>query len=109
MEKEVEIDLDSVPNRKLTDVQKQTISLRIELSKLQREEAILILNKSIFLFFAFLAIGFVGYINGFLSNVMLNFFIIVAAIALVIGILPYSTAAKKEQKALKKLLEELTK
>ncbi len=72
--KEEEINLEDIPNRRLTDVEKQTIALRIELSKLQREEAILILNKSIFLFFAFLAVGLVGYINGFLTDMMLNFF-----------------------------------
>ena len=97
-----------VPKRKLSEAEKQIIMLKIEKVKLQREKSLLILNKATMLFFAFVAVGIVGIVNKIISTLQLNILIVSGVLAMVIGILPYSTAAKKEEKDLEQTIEELT-
>ncbi|MBI2541860.1 hypothetical protein HYV80_04075 [Candidatus Woesearchaeota archaeon] len=96
-----------VPKRKLTEAEKQTIMLKIEKVKLQREQSLLILNKSIMLFFAFFAVAIVGLVNKLVTPTQLNILIIIGVLALVVGVLPYSIDAKKEEKELEKTIDEL--
>jgi hypothetical protein len=97
-----------VPKRKLSEAEKQIIMLKIEKVKLQREKNILILNKSTMLFFAFFAVAVVGLVNKLISTTQLNFLIAFGVAALVVGVLPYSISARKEEKELEKTIDELT-
>lgn len=91
------------------EIEKQIIQLELEKSRLNREKAMIILNKSVFLYFTFLFIGVVGFINDYISTVMLNYLIVMGLAALVVGALPYIFASHKEQKKLSQILEELIK
>ena len=97
-----------VPKRKLSEAEKQIILLKIEKVKLQREKNLIILNKATMLFFAFIAIAVVGLVNKVISTKQLNIMIVIGILAMVVGILPYSTAARKEEKDLEQTIDELT-
>jgi len=91
-------DFRGIPKRKLTESEKQIITLKIEKVRLQREKSLLILNKGIMLFFAFLSVAVIGVVNKIITTGIL---------ALIIGILPYGFASKKEEKELEKIIDEL--
>lgn len=96
-----------IPKRKLTEAEKQIIMLKIEKTKMQREKSLLILNKSVMLFFAFLAVAVIGVVNKVISATQLNILIIIGISALLIGVLPYGIASRKEEKELEKTIDEL--
>ena len=89
------------------DIEKQIIQLELEKSRLSREKGMIILNKSTYLYFTFMFIGVIGFLNHYLSSAMLNFIIVMGLIALVVGTLPYIFAAHKEQKNLTTILNNL--
>ena len=100
-------DFRTIPKRKISEAEKQIIMLKIERVKLQREKSVLILNNSIMLFFAFFAVAIIGLINNVISRLQLNILIIIGIVVLVVGVLPYSFAARKEEKALETTIDEL--
>lgn len=93
--------------KEFLEIEKQIIQLELEKSRLNREKAMIILNKSVFLYFTFLFIGVVGFINDYITSVMLNYLIVMGLAALVVGALPYIFASHKEQRKLSDILEEL--
>ena len=98
----------NVPKRKLSEAEKQIIMLKIEKVKLQREKSLLILNKSIMLFFSFLAVAIVGLVNKIITTAQVNMLIITGIFALIVGILPYGMNARKQEKELEDTIDELT-
>ena len=100
-------DIRYVPKRKLSEAEKQIIMLRIEKVKLQRERSLLILNKGIMLFFAFLAVAVIGVLNKIITVTQLNILVVIGIVALIVGILPYGIASRKEEKELEKTIDEL--
>jgi uncharacterized oligopeptide transporter (OPT) family protein len=100
-------DFRNIPKRKLSEAEKQIIMLKIEKVKLQREKSALILNKSVMMFFGFLGVAVVGLLNKLISTTQLNVLIILGILALVIGIMPYSFTAHKEEQDLEKTINEL--
>ncbi|MBS3130839.1 hypothetical protein J4212_00245 [Candidatus Woesearchaeota archaeon] len=97
-----------IPKRKLSEAEKQIISLRIEKMKIEREKSLLILGGSIILFFAFLIVSIVGLLNDLITRNQLNIMVLVGLVALIIGIIPYLKFVMKEEKSLEKFLDELT-
>ncbi len=79
----------------------------LEKSRLNREKSMLILNKSLLLYFTFLFIGVMGFVNGFVERIWLNALIIMGLSVLVIGILPYIRIIYQEEKKLDNILKEL--
>ncbi|MEK6946660.1 MAG: hypothetical protein AABX32_03550 [Nanoarchaeota archaeon] len=96
-----------IPKRKLSEAEKQIIMLRIEKLKLHREKSLLILNKGIILFFVFLAVAVVGLVNKMVTVMQLNILVLTGFLALIVGVLPYSFATRKEEKELEKTIDEL--
>ena len=82
--------------------------LKIEKVKLQRQRSILILNKSVMLFFAFLAVAVIGVINKIVTTTQLNILVVIGILALFVGVLPYSISSRKEEDELEKTIDELT-
>lgn len=101
-------DFRNIPKRKISEAEKQIIMLKIEKVKMQRERSLVILNKSVMLFFALLAVAVVGLINKIITIVQLNILVIIGISALLIGVMPYSIASRKEEKDLEKTIDELT-
>lgn len=88
-------------------VDREIIELELEKSRLNREKSILVLNKSVFLYFTFMFIGVVGFVNNYISSTTLNLITILGLLALIIGTVPYLFIAKKEQEHLTELLDGL--
>jgi hypothetical protein len=86
---------------------REIIELELEKSRLNREKCALILNKSVFLYFTFMFIGVIGFVNGYIKPLTLNLIIILGLFALIVGTAPYMAMAHKEHKNLTALLEEL--
>ncbi len=92
---------------KLTDVEKQIIDIELEKSRLNREKSILVLNKSLFLYFAFLFVAVIGFVNGYISKSILNLLIVMGLVVLVIGTVPYIQTMKSEEKNLDMIVHSL--
>ena len=93
--------------RKLTDTEKQYIMLCIEKSKLNRERAILILDKWLLLFMAFIVLGVIGFLNNFINQLTLNVLVIAGLCVLLLSVIPYTNIAKKSEKEIDRILKDL--
>ncbi len=102
------IDLENLPKRRLTELEKQVIDLRIEKLRLNRERAVLILNKGTSVYFAFIIMAILGFMNNVLDLSALNVLVLVGLVVLIASVLPYSKAMQKEEAELSKMLDELT-
>lgn len=100
-------DFRAIPKRKVSEAEKQIISLKIERMKLEREKSLLILGSSVILFLAFIIISIIGLLNELITRFQLNLFIIGGFFVLIIGVLPYIRFVFKEEKELEKTLDEL--
>lgn len=91
----------------LTIIEKEIIEVEVEKSRLNREKAMLVLNKSLFIYFLFLFVAIIGFINSFISKNMLNILIVVGLIVLVIGSVPYVQTMHSEELKLNNIIDEL--
>ena len=80
------------------------LSLEIEQSKLNREKSLLMLDKSLLMYFAFLIVGIVGFINEYLTVQLLNIVVILSFCVLASGLIPYMITMNKEEIRLNSLL-----
>lgn len=101
-------DLRTIPKRKISEAEKQIIMLKIERVRLEREKSMMILNKAVMLFFAFLVVAVVGLINNIVTPTQLNILVMVGVSALIIGVIPYSISIRKEERDIEQTLKELT-
>ncbi|MBD3164316.1 hypothetical protein GF323_03885 [Candidatus Woesearchaeota archaeon] len=74
------------------------VYLEIEKSKIKREKARLVLEKSIFLYFLFMLIAVLGFIYNYIGSFTLNALILLGIIILIIGTIPYLVIVHKEEK-----------
>ena len=95
--------------REITRNEEKAFDIIIEKSRLNREKSVLVLNKSLLLYFTFLFVGVIGFIYGYVKTFWLNVLIIMGLCVLVIGTLPYIRIIYEEEKKLDKSLEELRK
>lgn len=80
------------------------LSLEIEQSKLNRERSLLMLDKSLLMYFAFLIVGIIGFINEYITVKYLNIVVILSFCVLASGLIPYMVTMFKEEKRLSALL-----
>ncbi|MBI2133756.1 hypothetical protein HYU11_03685 [Candidatus Woesearchaeota archaeon] len=80
------------------------INLEIERSKINREKSRLVLDKALMLYFSFLILGILGFINGYVTPKILNLMILMSFGVLVVGITPYFITMRKEEKNLDNLI-----
>lgn len=93
----------------LSDIEKEIIEVEVEKSRLNREKAMLVLNKSLFIYFCFLFVAVIGFINSYVSKNLLNVLIIVGLLVLIIGTIPYVKTMKEEEKKLNGIIRGLKK
>ncbi|MBI2145415.1 hypothetical protein HYU18_03785 [Candidatus Woesearchaeota archaeon] len=89
--------------------QEMIMMLEIEKSKLNREKSLLLLDKSLLMYFAFLIVGVVGFVNKFLDVRYLNVMIVLSFGVLAVGLVPYMLTMGKEEKKLNVLIESYRK
>lgn len=97
-----------MPRKNMSDVEKQVLMLKIEKLRLNRERAVLILNKGINVYFAFIVLAILGAINHIISNTTLNFTVIIGLVVLVISTIPYSVNMNREEKEISDLITEIS-
>ncbi len=85
------------------------ITLEVEKSKINREKSVLVLDKAMMLYFIFLFIAVIGFINGYIQVKVLNTLIVMSFGVLVIGIIPYWITMRKEEQRLDALISEVKK
>ncbi len=83
------------------------VYLEIEKSRIKREKAKIVLNKSLFLYVAFLLVGVFGFVNNYINATLLNMLIIMGIFVLVVGTLPYVLVSMQEEKKINTMLKEL--
>ena len=85
------------------------VNLEIERSKLNREKSILVLDKALLLYFSFLFIGVIGFVNGYIKVQVLNLLVLMSFGVLIIGIAPYWITMRREEKNIDLLTETIKK
>ena len=80
------------------------LQLEIEMSKLNREKSLLLLDKSLLMYFAFLIVGVVGFVNKYLDVRYLNIMIVLSFGVLAVGFVPYILTMSREEKKLNVLI-----
>jgi uncharacterized membrane protein (Fun14 family) len=88
---------------------REVIDLEVEKSRLNREKSILVMNKSLILYFAFMFVAVLGFINGYITRTLLNVLIVMGLCVLIIGTVPYVKTMHSEEQRLNSLLERMTK
>jgi hypothetical protein len=97
-------------NAVIREIDKTEIdSLEMEKSRIAREKSKIVLNKGLVLYFAFLAIGVMGFSNKYLDSYMLNVLVISGILVLIISTLPYVFIVHREEKWIHMRLAELRK
>lgn len=80
------------------------LQLEIEQSKLNREKSLLLLDKALLMYFAFLIIGIIGFINKYLDVKYLNVLVVLSFGVLAVGLVPYMLTMSREGKRLNALI-----
>ena len=83
----------------------QRIYLELERSRIQREKASIVLDKSIMLFFCFLFIGVLGFVFEYIDSFLLNALVIIGILILLLGAIPYVLISGKGEKKIDELLK----
>ena len=95
----------TLPNRKISDIEKQMVFIIIEKSKIKRERSMIILNKGFLIFFAFIIITALVRLNEVIPQFYLNIVFLFGIGVLVIAVMLYHGVISEEEKNLDKLLE----
>ena len=90
-------------------IKKEVIDLEVEKSRLNREKSMLVMNKSLILYFAFMFVAVLGFINGYINRTLLNVLIVMGLCVLIIGTIPYVKTMHSEEKRLNDLLQQTKK
>lgn len=89
---------------KRNSVQHVDISILLENSRMNREKAVLVVDKAMLIYFSFIVLGVLGFATGHISSAILNFMIVLGIGVLVVGFISYIMTMHKEEKKLKSLL-----
>ncbi|MAG16137.1 hypothetical protein CMO88_03685 [Candidatus Woesearchaeota archaeon] len=76
----------------------------LEHSRMNREKSLLVLDKSLLMYFSFIFVGVVGFVGGYMNSKFLNIMIVLSFGVLAVGIVPYLLTMHTEEKRLKSLM-----
>jgi len=82
----------------------QTVTLEIERSRLSREKSVMVFDKAILLYFSFLIIGVVGFVNSYVNRTTFYVLVSMSLLILVVGLIPYIITMLREEKRLNQLI-----
>ncbi len=95
--------------KKVSVSDEMVLALELEKSKLNREKSLLLLDKALLVYFAFLTVGIIGFLNKYLDARYLNMMIIMSFGVLAVGLVPYMLTMAGEEKKLNALIATYTK
>ena len=87
--------------RRISDIE---TTILLEHSRMNREKSLLVLDKSLLMYFSFLFVGVVGFVSGYLDSKFLNIMVVLSFGVLAIGIVPYVITMHNEEKRLKSMM-----
>jgi hypothetical protein len=93
----------------LSPVEKMLYRLKVEESRLRLHNSITVFDKSIILYFFFLFVGVIGFINSFISINLLYALVICGIFVLLIGLIPYVKNATAQSDLIENLIHDLEK
>ena len=99
----------TLPNRKLSEIEKQVIFIIMEKSKIKRERSMMILNKGFLIFFGFIIIAALSRFDKFISQTFINFLFLLGIAVLIVSVWLYQGVISEEEKNLDKLLDNFLK
>lgn len=105
--KEDDITFQQLPQRHLSEAEKQYFSLLLEKSRLNRERAKIVLDKGLVLFFAFLLFAIIAYQNQLITQLLFNLLVAGAVCVLLLSVIPYLKISKREEESLDHALNSL--
>mgnify|MGYP001306211434 CR=1 FL=1 len=79
------------------------LTLAIEKSKLNREKSLILLDKGMLLYFSFLFIAVLGFVNEYIDVNLLNGLVLMSFGVLIVAITPYIVVMHKEEQKLSEL------
>lgn len=80
-------------------------SILLEHSRMNREKSLLVLDKSLLMYFSFIFVGVVGFVSGYLDAKFLNIMVVLSFGVLAVGIVPYVMTMHREEQRLKSMIE----
>ncbi|MBR9676510.1 hypothetical protein GOV04_00020 [Candidatus Woesearchaeota archaeon] len=83
------------------------VELELEKSRLNREKSLLVLNKAVTLYFVFLFLGVLGFVNHYINQALFNTAVILGLLALITGTVPYVRTMHFEEKNIEALINKL--
>ena len=95
-----------MPN-KISSNKAEIIYLELEKSRISREKAKLVLDKSMALYVVFLLVAVLGFVFKYIDHVILNVLVVLGICVLVLGSIPYLIVVYNEEKKIKDWLEGL--
>jgi ABC-type multidrug transport system permease subunit len=89
--------------KKMDNVQ---VFVHLEQSRMNREKSLLLFDKSIIMYFAFIFVGVVGFVSGLFDNQFMTLMIVLSFGVLAIGTVPYIITMHTEEKRFKSILRK---
>jgi len=80
-------------------------SVILEHSRMNREKSLLVLDKSLLMYFSFIFVGVVGFVGGYFDAKFLNIMVILSFGVLAVGVIPYLITMHTEEKRLNSLIQ----
>ena len=79
--------------------------MHLEQSRMNREKSLLLLDKSLLMYFSFLLVGIVGFVSGYFDSQFLNLMVVLSFGVLTVGTIPYLITMHSEEKRFKLILK----
>lgn len=92
---------------RITPTEKMLYRLKVEEYRLKLSNSVTVFDKSILLYFFFLFVGIIGFINRLLSIGWLYGLVICGIFVLIIGLVPYVKSAQDQSALLEKMIGDL--
>lgn len=96
------------PNN-IISLEKVLCRLKLEESKLHMNNSVNVFEKSILIYFLFLAVGVIGFINNFASLNMLYAIVLSGMVVLFIGLIPYIKSTNEHSLFLENMIHSFEK
>jgi len=80
------------------------VNVILEHSRMNREKSLLVLDKSLLMYFTFIFVGVIGFVAGYFDAKFLNIMVVLSFGVLAVGIIPYLVTMHGEEKRLKSLM-----
>lgn len=86
---------------KKSGINREADYLELEISRINREKARIVLNMGLILYFGFLIAGVIGFAFEYIDSFLLNVLVVSGIVILIVSTLPYLIIVHREEKWIK--------